>query len=76
MVMQKFFTEMNTLGRITAWQTMWQLKQRFKVGVLEEQLGIIYAGLRSMNGNYTAFLDDDTFRAVYEPRGTYQEDFG
>ena len=75
MVIQKFFTEMNTMGRITAWQRMWQ-RQLFKVGVLEEQRGIIYAGLKSMNGNYTAFLDDDTFRAVYEPRGTYQEDFG
>jgi len=67
---------MNTLGRITAWQTIWQLKQLFKVGVLEEQRGIIYSGLKSLNGNYTAFLADDTFRAVYEPRGTYQEDFG
>ena len=76
MVMQKFFTEMNTLGRITAWQTMWQLKQLFKVGVLQEQRGIMYAGLKPMNGKYTAFLDDDTFRAVFEPPGTYQEDFG
>lgn len=40
----------------------------------EEQRGIIYAGLKSMDGSYTAFLDDDTFRAVYEPSGTYQED--
>lgn len=36
----------------------------------------MYAGLKPMNGKYTAFLDDDTFRAVFEPPGTYQEDFG
>ena len=75
LVMQKFFTEMNTLGRIKAWQAMWQLKQLLKVGVLGERRGLIYAGLKSLKGDYTAFLDDDTFRAVYEARGTYQEDF-
>ena len=75
LVMQKFFTEMNTLGRIKAWQAMWQLKQLLKVGVLGERRGLIYAGLKSLKGDYTGFLDDDTFRAVYEARGTYQEDF-
>ena len=65
MVMQKFFTEMNTLGRIKAWQSMWQLKQLFKVGVLEEQRGLLHMGLQSLNGDYTANLDDNTFRAVY-----------
>ena len=54
---------------------MWQLKQLLKVGVLGERRGLIYAGLKSLKGDYTAFLDEDTFRAVYEARGTYQEDF-
>jgi len=76
MVMQKFFTEMNTLGRIQSWQAMWQLKQLFKVGVLEEQRCLLYMGLQSLNGDYTAYLDDNTFKAVYEPRGTYKNDFG
>ena len=74
--MQQVFTEMNTLGRIKSWKTMWQLKQLFKVGVLEEQRCLLYKGLKSLHGDYTAFLDDETFRVVYEPRGTYQEDFG
>ena len=30
MVTQKFFTEMNTLGRIKSWQAMWQLTQLFQ----------------------------------------------
>ena len=76
MVMQKFFTEMNTLGRIKSWQAMWQLKQLFKVGVLEEQRCLLHMGLQSLNGDYTAYLDDNTFKAVYEPRGTYKDDFG
>ena len=71
MVMQKVFTEMNTLGRIKSWKTMWQLKQLFKVGVLEEQRCLLYNGLKSLHGDYTAFLDDETFRAVYEPRGPW-----
>ena len=76
MVMQKFFTEMNTMGRIKSWQAMWQLKQLFKVGVLEEQHCLLQMGLQSLHGDYTAYLDDNTFKAVYEPRGTYQGDFG
>ena len=76
MVMQKFFTEMNTLGRIKSWQAMWQLKQLFKVGVLEEQRCLLHMGLQSLNGDFTAYLDDNTFKAVYEPRGTYKDDFG
>ena len=76
MVMQKFFSEMNTLGRIQSWQAMWQLKQLFKVGVMEEQRCLLYMGLHSLNGDYTAYLDDNTFKAVYEPPGTYKNDFG
>ena len=76
MVMQKFFTEMNTMGRIRSWQAMWQLKQLFKVGVLEEQHCVLHMGLQSLHGDYTAYLDDNTFKAVYKPRGTYQGDFG
>ena len=67
---------MNTLGRIKSWQAMWQLKQLFKVGVLEEQHCLLYMGLQSLHGGYTAYLDDISFKAVYEPRGTYQGDFG
>ena len=33
-------------------------------------------GLQSLHGDYTAYLDDNTFKAVNEPRGTYQGDFG
>ena len=76
MVIQKFLREMNTLGRIASWQAMWQLKQLLEVGVLGERRGLIYAGLKAMKGDYTAFLDDDTFRAVYKARGTYREDWG
>ena len=74
MVMQKFFNGMRGLGRITSWRVMGQLKQLLKVGVIGERRGLIYSGLKSLHGDYTGYLDDDTHRAVYEPRTTNQED--
>ena len=74
MVMQKIFNEMRGLGRITSWRVMWQLKQLLKVGVIGETRGLLYSGLKSLHGDYTGYLGDDTYRAVYEPRMTYQED--
>ena len=74
MVMQKFFNEMRGLGRITSWRVMWQLKQLLKVGVIGEGRGLVYSGLKSLHGDYTGYLDDETHRAVYELRTTYHED--
>ena len=74
MVMQKFFNEMRGLGRITSWRVMWQLKQLLKVGVIGERRGLVYSGLKSLHGDYTGYLDDETHRAVYELRTTYHED--
>ena len=75
MVLQMLFSKIDTIGRTTAWRTLWQLKQLLKVGVLAERRDLIYSGLKSLNGDYTGFLDDDTVKAVYEPRTTYQGDF-
>ena len=36
--------------------------------------GLIYSGLKSLHGDYTGYLDEDTYRAVYEPKTTYQDD--
>ena len=47
-----------------------------KVGILQEKRDLVFNGLKSLAGDVTSNLDEEVWRAVYEPRDSYLEDFG
>ena len=55
---------------------MWQLKQLLKFGILQDRRDLVYNGLKSLAVDVTSNLDEEVWRAVYEPRISYVEDFG
>ena len=76
MTLQKFLGEIHSYGQIAAWTAVWQLKQLLKVCILQTRPDLVYNGLKSLKGSVTSSLDEEVWRAIYEPRISYKEDFG
>ena len=75
-VIKLYFEKMHGRGKMASWKYIWQRKQLLKNGAMQGNYGLTFRGLKSLNLDFFADLDEDIWRTIYEPRMDYRQDFG